>query len=637
MGKVKRRRRKPEKDNPTGLPSIKDFEEDENNSNSDKEKAFQDVFEQLQSPTIEEKISALQTLESMSYEALIALQIAKNKVARIVGPLLTDLNSVVRTAAASALRNVADNGGDEAYTQLIKDDLMTPLIVSLRKHYAEWQPEVGMKASKLREEKNAFIQIVTLLWTLCEKDEQVVQICNNNNIMVTLLKFLNPLVYGMDMSIVAAQCAVTLCEDNSVAINEVKRQEGFIITLLDLKPEKENSISELLLLRTLVANLLMNANAEFRSEQETIRMVCKIVAVLSDILLIDRERQLEILRILPQQNDGMGGSSKKKVQEIRQILAAEQQALEILANLCSEEPGSENVSDLDESDDCEAEFMEEDSTEERGYGVSNMPVELVEVVTSHGTMKKVWQLTKALPDNIQDLMGKSPEGKIIKKQFHTLRCRAFLCLNNLLTSFDIDGLGTPDELYRIWIEIGTTVFKVADPNDTELLESATSAMRAVLQKLTEIRANSFSQMTLEDLQPMLNGERQCPNPSVRINLIRILGNLALLLVTVDNTESRELVKYVSTFLLDACTKETEVWVMAEALDAIMDIYAEDETNQLAVEVDLVEKLQSLIPLFNNKIRLQKRNLGDNAFVVSTVKTNLRRFVKYKDQQVAGLR
>lgn len=55
------------------------------------------------------------------------------------------------------------------------------------------------------------------------------------------------------------------------------------------------------------------------------------------------------------------------------------------------------------------------------------------------------------------------------------------------------------------------------------------------------------------------------------------------------------------FLLDACTKENEVWVIAEALDAIMDIFAEDETNELAAEIELVDKLRVLMPILNNKV------------------------------------
>lgn len=42
--------------------------------------------------------------------------------------------------------------------------------------------------------------------------------------------------------------------------------------------------------------------------------------------------------------------------------------------------------------------------------------------------------------------------------------------------------------------------------------------------------------------------------------------------------------------------------MAEFLDTIIDIYAEDNSDQLANEIKLLEKLQTLIPCFRNKVR-----------------------------------
>lgn len=94
----------------------------------------------------------------------------------------------------------------------------------------------------------------------------------------------------------------------------------------------------------------------------------------------------------------------------------------------------------------------------------------------------------------------------------------------------------------MWVSMGTVVFKDANPNDVELLESATAAMRAALERLSEAKANIFNQLTLTDIQPMLNGERQSANANVRANLIRILGNFALILMNNDTPEARELIK-----------------------------------------------------------------------------------------------
>lgn len=81
---------------------------------------------------MEEKLSALQTLETMAWDASMATHIAKDGVAKMIGPLLLDNNSSIRAATAAALRQVADIGGEKAHTDLMKDDIMTPLSALLK-------------------------------------------------------------------------------------------------------------------------------------------------------------------------------------------------------------------------------------------------------------------------------------------------------------------------------------------------------------------------------------------------------------------------------------------------------------------------------------------------------------------------
>lgn len=69
----------------------------------------------------------------------------------------------------------------------------------------------------------------------------------------------------------------------------------------------------------------------------------------------------------------------------------------------------------------------------------------------------------------------------------------------------------------------------------------------------------------------------------------------------------------------------------------MDIFSEDETDKLAGEIQLTVKLRELIPIFKNKVREQKKALGDNVAVISTVNTNIIRFIKYKEKRIKHLK
>lgn len=68
----------------------------------------------------------------MSYNSTLAIQITKNGIAKIIGPLLVDKNILIRTSSASALRYLADNGKMEAHINLLNDDIMTPLCTLLK-------------------------------------------------------------------------------------------------------------------------------------------------------------------------------------------------------------------------------------------------------------------------------------------------------------------------------------------------------------------------------------------------------------------------------------------------------------------------------------------------------------------------
>lgn len=59
---------------------------------------------------------------------------------------------------------------------------------------------------------------------------------------------------------------------------------------------------------------------------------------------------------------------------------------------------------------------------------------------------------------------------------------------------------------------------------------------------------------------------------------------------------------ITEMLLNTCTVATSAWVIAEALDAIMDLYSEDDTKYVAAELKLVEKLNSIVLIFKVKVR-----------------------------------
>ena len=93
--------------------------------------------------------------------------------------------------------------------------------------------------------------------------------------------------------------------------------------------------------------------------------------------------------------------------------------------------------------------------------------------------------------------------------------------------------------------------------------------------------------------------------------------------------------HCAQFLLDAAAKDADIRVVAEALDKIFDMFAEDYTDALCVQISLVNQLKKILPSLKVKMGLVKkgkRQEVQESFlpVVNIAKTNLIRFIKYKE-------
>lgn len=185
-----------------------------------------------------------------------------------------------------------------------------------------------------------------------------------------------------------------------------------------------------------------------------------------------------------------------------------------------------------------------------------------------------------------------------------------------------EDLGGPTAIYDVWLDLGQQVFQ--GTQNPDILEASTSLMRAALDHL-KYSPELFNKMTNNDLQLMLDGVHVCTEPEIRANWLRMLGVLGCLLPEV-------LVKIIITFIVDASLQEQDAWAISEAMDALMDIFSDNDWDQIVFELGLVTKAKQLERVLKNKIQQQKRDLGDRYSAVCTVRLNLSRFSEYMKSQ-----
>uniref|UniRef100_A0A1B6L0C3 SYO1-like TPR repeats domain-containing protein n=1 Tax=Graphocephala atropunctata TaxID=36148 RepID=A0A1B6L0C3_9HEMI len=624
MGKAKPRHKKTRRHNksqPTGIPSVKDTELEESDfsaTETDKDISIDNIIEEIQSSSVEERLCGLQSLATLAENPESVDTIVKHKVLKIIAPLLVDGSSEVRNLTAGVLRNLSANGTVLVIELLVKDDIMTPLVALLHQ-YTEWNPETA-KA----EDTNTLLQLVNLLWNLCEQDETALKHFNSANLLNILLRCLNYETVGLDLSISVCQCLISVTEDNTTLTTALRHHESDFLRILAVTSTDQR----LLLLKTLAAGILVNLNPSSSCLEA-------VFAAVTEALDVDTHQQISQLSSeLPLDAPAQPSEDTLTLlSNTRTLVDAQAMALEILTNL---------ISSQDDEMDVESEESVSDEEELNGWTEGDetqllgLSSEVYEALKKYKLAKTVYLKTASLPANVMDIIITCVQSRALAKRVERLQCSAYLCLNNLVSVGDMEQFGGPSALYdlvknilkqRLCFNPQQSVFEW----NKELVEAATAAIRAILLRLASIKFSDLGEIYPSDIEEIFK-IGMLPEPQVQVNVVRIIGTLGVMLVT-----NACIVETVGIYLLQAVERQpVDLWLVAEALDSLMDVFAEDCTDQMAAEVNLVPRLQALTPRLKSKMRQERKMLGENYPLVSTVMTNLMPFIKYKGTRVAAL-
>ncbi|XP_046962167.1 HEAT repeat-containing protein 3 [Vanessa cardui] len=640
MGKIRKR-----KANKGDI--IESTPDDEELPVGSKENAIQTMIDQIQTANVEEKYCGLQTFAMLIESPGSLQQMIDRGIVKIVAPLLFDQASSIRNAAAGSLRNMSTVSLDMC-DLLMEHDVMTPLICYFHEYAETWSPDVNSKTKD--EDTDTMIQCTNLLLNLCESSGLAVNYVGNSRLLDIFPRYLDISTFGKEIVIDILQCLFVIVEDNPLAKEKVKLSSERQLTELLLL---EDSDPTTLFIKTLAGGVIITVGGN-NIDALPIDVMNQIFAVLAKTLSVDHRVACNQLSSSVPLGDAAGKVEALKgkealqlqnqIKSVTHILESQKYAIEIIANICScegEAVGSTEGPDSSDSDDETADDVSSNGEESLLYE-DVIPAVILEALISIDILNKVWTRTQLPPENVLMILNEYEDTQLVHKKIHSLQVRALLCMNNLLLGLPTDYLGGINGIYRFWVEAGKLAFKQNSKN-LDLLEAATAAMRAALNKITNINRNKpasesnlFSDLALSDIEIMLTGIKECQVPAIRANLFRMIGILALLLINNLNETTSEVICCITEFILEQAHKENEVWVLAEAIDTLVDMYAEDETDQLAAKVQLVDKLAVLAPLLKNKTRQQKNLPKDYKALVKTANSNLPRFIKYKKSRVSML-
>ncbi|XP_034536328.1 HEAT repeat-containing protein 3 [Notolabrus celidotus] len=676
MGKSKTTKFKRPQFNAVGLPVNAVKEEDAAEELHDEDCCpAAELLEKLQNPSADVREFACASISRVVQQSQTIPGFLQRDAVRRLGPMLLDSSLAVRETATGALRNLSACGGQEVCEDMVKHDIMTPLTALLRECCAGFESA----AVSMTDQKNAVEDVaneaVNLLWNLCESSSQALSVFNKSGLLDVVVQCMERHPHNTELAISAAHCLHTVTEDNPELLCSLNTAVLGVMenALLSSQPSMAHT-----LLRTLAAGTLWNMKGSLPAARQA-QTLSAVVATLSKCLdldsgtLIPELRQAEEVRIKnkPDSADSVeqaaGGlveeemdeeeeapkhkrngksargdtdfsdllpRGKEELREATALLTAQQTSLEIIVNMCCSD---------DPSDD---EWEEESSSDESDMGpdglcegVSNLmsplclSAEVHTALMNHNIPEKVLKKSEFPGKEAMEVCKQNPSWRGLMKKMQRVQSRALTCLHSILSTMDAESLGGAAALQEAAQHLSTLVFGAAEiPKDEEFLEAVISAMRSLLQM---IASKSISQcMTPQQLMSLSEAATSCEVVSVRVNAVAILGITGSTLAKEKCTA--ETLQMIGNALLQVATRDADLVVNGEALDALFDVFADgDEAETAAKNIQLLPALKALQPVFKAKIRKEGRGKYSppQLCVLDNIKVNLRRFIGYLETVV----
>ncbi|CAL8243310.1 unnamed protein product [Lota lota] len=684
MGKSKSNKFKRPQFNSVGLPvgAVNDVEEDhEEDDHVDTDCPAVELLEKLQSPSADVREFACASISRVVQQSQTIPSFLQRDVVKRLGPMLLDCSLAVRETAAGALRNLSACGGHEVCEDMVKQDILTPLTSLLRECCA------GFEASTLstRDQKNTVQDVanesLNLLWNLCESSSQALSVFNRVGLLDVVIQCLETHTHNVELAISAAHCLHTVTEDNPELLCSMN-----VAALASLENALGSSSPGMAHnhLRTLAAGVMWNLKSSLPAARQA-QALGAVAATLAQCLALDAGVLIPQLRgaeearyaggaaaasvdpgdlvvggatealameeevageeVAVEEAAGPKRNGKRAVKdndfsdllprdkgELRDagaLLAAQQTALEIIVNMCcSDDPSDDEWEEASSSDESEA---GPDALCDGLTGLMSplcLSAEVHAALVNHSIPEKVLKKTQFPCKEAMDACQQNPSWKCLIEKMQRVQYRALTCLHNILSTMDVESLGGAEALQGAARHLSSLVFSAPEiPKEEEFLEAVTSAMRSLLQTIAS--KNIPQCMSAQQLMSLSEAATRCDVVSVRVNALAILGITGSTLAKEKGTA--DTLQMIGNALLQVASKDANLVVNGEALDALLDVFADgDEAEKAARNIQLLTALKTLQPVFKSKIRKEGRGKysPEQLCVLDNIKVNLRRFIGY---------
>eukprot|EP00048_Salpingoeca_helianthica_P021268 m.11397 g.11397 ORF g.11397 m.11397 type:complete len:641 (+) comp5782_c0_seq1:1-1923(+) len=588
------------------------------------------IFEQLLSTDPSEREFGCSGISNALLDAGNLPEMLKHGVPRTLLRLFADPARAVRVEASCALRNLCLTGGEAISKGLIEGDVFTPLSAFLTEMTHDAPRSLAVLAvdstplaERIEHEQTivGLDQALHLLWELSETCETAIALLNSNNLLPLVFTCLRP-DFPAHIAVVAAQCLLTLSEDNPAAIHLARTTPdvvGHMATLLTTAPSP--------IIRACIAGVLFNI-------RECVPADAMPAAVQALGAAISGETQDEFALISANLHEAFAAGDatqpspfKARVSDLTAVLVAQRTALEILANMSSstDEADGAGWEDMDaEGDDDDAPVPEPEAAAEAGPAGNAM----VTLILQAGLPTAIFQRLTSLPRGVEQLFSGNPKALPLLQQRAAVQLRAVACVGNILDAISPAALG-PAELNGLWNALFGLCANVPAGADADFMQIVVSTLWTLARRCCQTpETKALLTPPLECVQPIAETVARHEQEQVRCTAVGLLGCLGQL------PHLAPTLNIIGQACLHAVTADPSLWVLAEGLNSIFDVFAEPDVNTVFVALEFLQRLQALLPVAKAKAKEARRQRLDRNLVgrLDDAKVNLKRFIDYKRAQ-----
>ncbi|KAJ3593620.1 hypothetical protein NHX12_005954 [Muraenolepis orangiensis] len=673
MGKSKSNRFKRPQFTGVGLP-VRHEEEEEEEEEEEPTCPAQELLEKLQSPSPDVRELACASISRAVQQSLSIPNFLHRDAVKRLGPLLLDGSLAVRETAAGALRNLSACGGPEVCEDMVKKDILTPLTSLLRECCAGLEASSLSTTAQKHPVEDVANEAVNLLWNLCESSCQALSVFNKAGLLDVVFQCLETHTHNVELALSAAHCLHTVTEDNPELLCSIN--VAALATLENILGLSSPDMSHYHL-RTLAAGTMWNLKSSLSAARQA-HTLSAVAATLSQCLALDtgvlipqlREAEkaryalgvaapsvdtgsqrvgggTDMVAMEEEEEEGAGHKrngkrpvkddfsdllprDKGELRDALALLAAQQTSLEIIVNMCCSDDPSDDEWEASSSDDSEA------GPDTLCDGLSGLmsplclSADVHAVLVNHSIPEKVLKKTQFPCREAMEVCQQNPAWKCLLKKMQQVQNRALTCLHNILCAMDVESLGGAQALQGAAQHLSSLVFSAPEiPKEEEFLEAVTSAMRSLLQTIAS--TNLPQCMSPQQLMSLSEAAMCCEVVSVRVNALAILGITGSTLAKEKGTA--DTLQMIGNALLQVASKDPNLVVNGEALDALLDVFSDGfEAEKAARNIQLLSALKTLQPIFKSKIRKEGRGKysPEQLCVLHNIKVNLRRFIGYME-------